>query len=182
MKVARWHTSSADRPVRMRADPISGGWGELGSRFFDDPDGIYFQVMLGDRTPWNAPLLYAALSPVDHADRIRTPLLLAVGEVEDFGWVHNAIQLYGALRRLWRPVTLVRDCFAEQPFPCTRSHAQLGRQRERKLDGRPMNVRVPNIEVIVPEARLCTCRCTCKEQWDRVVVLPTDTASERVRQ
>ena len=62
--------------------------------------------MLEGRTPWDAPDLYRTLSPVFQANRIHTPLLLAVGDKDTR--LPDSVMFYNALRRLARPVTLVR--------------------------------------------------------------------------
>jgi dipeptidyl aminopeptidase/acylaminoacyl peptidase len=75
----------------------------------------YFQVptnddtipnMLDGRTPWDAPDLYRKLSAVYQADRIRTSLLLVVGDKDQR--LLDSVFFYDALRRLNRSVTLAR--------------------------------------------------------------------------
>lgn len=57
-------------------------------------------------TPWEDPSTYIALSAVFQADKIHTPVLLAVGDLES--QVLEAVQLFSALKYLKRDVTLLR--------------------------------------------------------------------------
>jgi dipeptidyl aminopeptidase/acylaminoacyl peptidase len=50
---------------------------------------------------------YIAVSPVFHLAKVETPILLAVGD-KDGDFLLNAVEIYVALRRLGREVTLVR--------------------------------------------------------------------------
>jgi len=82
--------------------------GDLTSKFLLDPDGEYVLSYLDGRAPWDAPAAYVALSPVFQAPRVHVPLLIAIGEMESISFVSSAMEMYAALRRLGRPVTLVK--------------------------------------------------------------------------
>lgn len=82
--------------------------GDVTSSFFMDPDGEYLLTFFNGKAPWDVPATYAALSTVYRVDRIHLPVLYAVGDKEAIGFVANALEMYDGLRRLRRPVTLVR--------------------------------------------------------------------------
>jgi dipeptidyl aminopeptidase/acylaminoacyl peptidase len=75
------------------------------------PDDDTIPGMLEGRTPWDAPDLYRKLSPIYQADRIHTPLLLVIGDKDTR--LLDSVLFYNALRRVGRPVTLVRYPDAE---------------------------------------------------------------------
>jgi dipeptidyl aminopeptidase/acylaminoacyl peptidase len=58
--------------------------------------------------PWNNHDLYVGQSPLFHADRIHTPLLLTHGKDDTNVPVGESIQMYVALKLLGRPVELIR--------------------------------------------------------------------------
>lgn len=58
--------------------------------------------------PWNRPDLYVEQSPLFHADKIHTPLLLIHGTVDTNVPPTESLQLFTALRILGRPVSLVQ--------------------------------------------------------------------------
>ena len=58
--------------------------------------------------PWNNHDLYVGQSPLFHADRINTPLLLTHGKDDTNVPVGESIQMYKALKLLGRPVELIR--------------------------------------------------------------------------
>jgi len=74
----------------------------------DDPGVIRW---MNGIAPWQDPSLYTALGPLFHADKIRTPVLLAVGDRENLTLL-TTIEMYNALRYLKRDVTLLR--YADQ--------------------------------------------------------------------
>lgn len=82
--------------------------GDLTSNFFLDPDGEYILTLLNGTAPWESPETYIQLSPVYFVDRVRTPMLFAIGDEEGIPFILNAMEMYDGLRRLGRPVTLVR--------------------------------------------------------------------------
>jgi len=61
-----------------------------------------------DQDVLDDPLPYVEGSPVYQVENIRTPLLLAVGDRDDASFTLPTIQIYLALRRLGRNVTLLR--------------------------------------------------------------------------
>ena len=92
---------------RFKAAISAGGVADWLHYYLERPsDDATIPGMLEGQTPWDAPELYRALSPVYQADRIHTPLLLEVGDKDNF--LLQSVLFYNALRRLGRPVTLVR--------------------------------------------------------------------------
>lgn len=57
--------------------------------------------------PWNEPDLYIGQSPLFHADKVTTPLLLITGDSDTNVPPGESIQMYTALKILDRPVELV---------------------------------------------------------------------------
>ncbi|MDR0566090.1 MAG: prolyl oligopeptidase family serine peptidase [Prevotellaceae bacterium] len=58
--------------------------------------------------PWNNPTLYVEQSPLFHADKIKTPLLLLHGMEDTNVPVGESIQMFTALKILGRPVELIQ--------------------------------------------------------------------------
>jgi dipeptidyl aminopeptidase/acylaminoacyl peptidase len=82
--------------------PSTSDW--LNSFFVYFPeDTLHF---MGDVTPWEDPATYVRQTPLFQADKITTPILLAVGDKETV--VLATIEMYNALRFLKRDVTLLR--------------------------------------------------------------------------
>ncbi|MCG6961692.1 MAG: S9 family peptidase [Acidobacteria bacterium] len=67
----------------------------------------YGDMALAGSFPWNAEKLFAGHSPIYHADRIHTPLLLLHGEADVNVPESESEELYTALRTLGRDVELV---------------------------------------------------------------------------
>lgn len=67
----------------------------------------YNSVAAADSYPWNNPDLYTKHSPLFHADKITTPLLLLHGTVDNNVPPAESMQMYTALRLLGREVALV---------------------------------------------------------------------------
>lgn len=67
----------------------------------------YNAVAAARSYPWNNPKLFTEHSPLFHADRIHTPLLLLHGTVDTNVPIGESIQLYNALRILNRPVEFI---------------------------------------------------------------------------
>ena len=82
--------------------------GDMTTTFLQDPDGEYLLTFFGGRTPWSHPAMYTALSSVYVVDRVHVPMLFAIGDREAIPFQANALEMYDGLRRLKRPVTLVR--------------------------------------------------------------------------
>jgi len=57
--------------------------------------------------PWNNQQLYTEQSPLFHADKINTPLLLLHGSVDTNVPIGESIQMYNALKILGKPVEFI---------------------------------------------------------------------------
>ena len=68
----------------------------------------YSSVATSGSYPWNRPDLYVEQSPLFHADRITTPLLLLHGAADTNVPVGESEQMYAALRVLGKPVEFIR--------------------------------------------------------------------------
>ena len=60
------------------------------------------------RTLWEAPELYIANSPVFHADRVQTPLLIMHNDADGAVPWYQGIEMFMALRRLEKPVWMLQ--------------------------------------------------------------------------
>jgi dipeptidyl aminopeptidase/acylaminoacyl peptidase len=95
-------------PGRFRAAIAENPVTDLTSTFGSaEDDGTFWIVELGG-APWEQPAMYAARSPLTHAGRIRTPLLLLHAEEDHNCPVAQSEELYSALARLGRPVRFLR--------------------------------------------------------------------------
>jgi dipeptidyl aminopeptidase/acylaminoacyl peptidase len=96
------------RPDRFRAaiaeNPVTNLVSAFGAA---ESDGGFWIDELGG-APWEHPALYAARSPLTHAARIRTPLLLLHAEEDHNCPVGQSEELYSALTRLGHPVRFLR--------------------------------------------------------------------------
>jgi dipeptidyl aminopeptidase/acylaminoacyl peptidase len=70
-------------------------------------------------TPWDDPLFYREMSPIAHADAIRTPLLIQHSERDIRTTIGQAEALFTVLRSKKRPVRLLR--VPEETHELTRS-------------------------------------------------------------
>jgi dipeptidyl aminopeptidase/acylaminoacyl peptidase len=68
----------------------------------------YSSVATAESYPWNRPDLYVEQSPLFHADRITTPLLLLHGTGDTNVPVGESEQMYTALRILGKPVEFIK--------------------------------------------------------------------------
>lgn len=57
--------------------------------------------------PWESPLAYVDNSPVYFADRVSTPLLIMNGDLDGFGGLDQASEMFGALYRLQKEAVYV---------------------------------------------------------------------------
>lgn len=78
-------------------------WLTYASLSTDPSDSIFFTYRIA---PWENASIHVQLSPVLQADRITTPILLAVGDLDSV--VIQAVELYNVLRYLNKEVTLLR--------------------------------------------------------------------------
>ena len=67
----------------------------------------YCAAANADSYPWNNKALFVEQSPLFHADKINTPLLLLHGSLDDNVPVGESIQMYNALRILGKPVEFI---------------------------------------------------------------------------
>ena len=81
---------------------ITGQWG-VGTWGYS-----YVGFLLADSYPWNRRDIYVDRSPIFHADKINTPLLLLHGVVDKNVPISQADQLYTALKFLGKEVEYVR--------------------------------------------------------------------------
>jgi len=58
--------------------------------------------------PWNNPQLYTDHSPLFHADKVNTPLLLLQGSADTNVPIGESIQMYTALKMLGKPVEFIK--------------------------------------------------------------------------
>lgn len=79
-------------------------WGTGDSRQAQYEDG---QSRIG-RNLWEAPELYIANSPIFHADRVHTPLLIMHNDADGAVPWYQGIEYFMALRRLGRPVWMLQ--------------------------------------------------------------------------
>lgn len=80
---------------------ISSYWGEGYWGY------LYSAEATAESFPWNNMEIYINQSPLFHADKIKTPLLLLHGSVDTNVPPGESIQLYTALKLLGRPVELI---------------------------------------------------------------------------
>ncbi|MDE6272303.1 MAG: prolyl oligopeptidase family serine peptidase [Muribaculaceae bacterium] len=92
-------------PVANMTSAFGGiRWGSGDSRMAQYEMG---QSRIG-RNLWDAPELYVANSPVFHADRVETPLLIMHNDADGAVPWYQGIELFMALRRLEKPVWMLQ--------------------------------------------------------------------------
>jgi dipeptidyl aminopeptidase/acylaminoacyl peptidase len=84
--------------------PVLPNW--LGTSFLWY-NSLGLMSRLAGATPWKNPEAYVKLSAVLHADKVKTPMLLADGD-EDGAFLLGSIEMYNALRAAGGNVTLLR--------------------------------------------------------------------------
>ncbi len=67
----------------------------------------YSAVASAGSYPWNNPELYVEQSPLFHADKIKTPLLLLHGSIDTNVPIGESIQMYNALKLLGKTVEFI---------------------------------------------------------------------------
>ena len=97
-----------------RTDRFAGGIAHAGISSLSSYWGegfwgyTYSAVATAGSYPWNEPGLYVEQSPLFHADRIHTPLLLLHGDADTNVPIGESEQLYTALRVLGREVEFLK--------------------------------------------------------------------------
>ncbi len=95
------------RTDRFKAAVSCGGVSDWIEYFLlIDVDDFTQPDMFRGRTPWTDQPTYIAASAIYHLDRVKTPLLLVVGDRDRTLLGH--LYMFNGLRRLGREVTLVR--------------------------------------------------------------------------
>jgi dipeptidyl aminopeptidase/acylaminoacyl peptidase len=74
----------------------------------EDRANTFVDIFVGGESIWENRDTYIAFSAVLHANRIKTPMLLASGDREDWDFRAGSVEMFLALRRLGRSVTLLR--------------------------------------------------------------------------
>jgi dipeptidyl aminopeptidase/acylaminoacyl peptidase len=95
------------RTDRFRCAIVENGVSNLYTQTLTSDNGTVL-MQLGGATPWDAPMAYLGRSPIHHAGRIRTPLLIQHAEGDGRVTIDQAEQMFTALAHLGREVELVR--------------------------------------------------------------------------
>lgn len=97
------------RTDRFKCAILAGGsMTDWASQVFLSSDGGgWIGPLLDGKMPWEDPATYIKLSAVYHVDKVKTPMLLGVGD-EDGEYLLGAIRMYNALRLAGKEVTLLR--------------------------------------------------------------------------
>jgi dipeptidyl aminopeptidase/acylaminoacyl peptidase len=111
-----WIVAHTDR---FRAACSERAVNNLHSMFGTSDIGHYFQEWESGGTPWDNPDWYRERSPLTHAPKIRTPLLILHSEDDLRCPMEQAEQLFVALKKLGRPVRFVR--FPDENHELSRS-------------------------------------------------------------
>lgn len=92
--------------------PVSNMTSAFGGIRWESGDSRQGQYELGQsrigRNLWDAPELYIANSPVFHANRVETPLLIMHNDADGAVPWYQGIELFMALRRLQKPVWMLQ--------------------------------------------------------------------------
>ena len=95
------------RTDRFRCGIVENGVSNLYTQALTSDNGANLMAQ-GNPAPWDAPLDYLVRSPIHHAARIRTPLLIQHAEGDGRVTIDQSEQMFTALRHLGREVELVR--------------------------------------------------------------------------
>ena len=95
------------RTDRFRCAIVENGVSNLYTQALTSDNGPNL-MQQGGAAPWDSPMEYLARSPIHHAGRIRTPLLIQHAEGDGRVTIDQAEQMFTALRYLGREVELVR--------------------------------------------------------------------------
>jgi dipeptidyl aminopeptidase/acylaminoacyl peptidase len=93
--LANWLEGSADR---YRCLVSHAGLADLEMQWGTSDSAYHREVMIGS-PPWLADPLWHDQSPVSHADRFHTPILLSVGERDFRVPLNNTLEMWTALQR-----------------------------------------------------------------------------------
>jgi dipeptidyl aminopeptidase/acylaminoacyl peptidase len=97
------------RTTRFKcAVSAAGIYSDWARWFFLNTDELLVPELAGGLTPWDAPEAYSALSPVYHLNKVRTPMLMAVGDNDTKDLLLDSVEMFNGLRWLKRDVTLLR--------------------------------------------------------------------------
>ena len=92
--------------------PVSNMTSAFGGIRWESGDSRQAQYEMGQsrigRNLWEAPELYIANSPLFHADRCHTPLLIMHNDADGAVPWYQGIEMFMALRRLQRPVWMLQ--------------------------------------------------------------------------
>lgn len=94
---------------RFKAAIANNGYGDIGAFYGYEGWSEFLENGFGAMgvPPWEAPLRYVNNSPFYQLDRVRTPVLIQVGEL-DTGFNELSTQIYVGLKRLGREATLLK--------------------------------------------------------------------------
>jgi dipeptidyl aminopeptidase/acylaminoacyl peptidase len=95
------------RTDRFRCAIVENGVSNLYTQTLTSDNGTVL-IQLGGAPPWDAPMAYLDRSPIHHAARIRTPVLIQHAEGDCRVTIDQAEQMFTALTHLGREVELVR--------------------------------------------------------------------------
>jgi len=95
------------RTERFRCGIVENGVSNLYTQALTSDNGANL-MRQGSPPPWEAPLDYLARSPIHHAGRIRTPILIQHAEGDGRVTIDQSEQMFTALQHLGQEVELVR--------------------------------------------------------------------------
>lgn len=95
------------RTDRFRCAIVENGVSNLYTQALTSDNGPNLMEH-GGPAPWDAPMEYLTRSPIHHAARIRTPLLIQHAEADGRVTIDQSEQMFAALQYLGREVQLIR--------------------------------------------------------------------------